>query len=299
MTDAYIYDAARTPRGKGRKDGALHEVTSLRLSAQVLDALKDRNGLEGHAVEDVIWGNATQVGEQGGCLARTAVLGSQLDQSIPGLSINRFCASGMEAVNLAANQVRAGAGEGYIAGGVEMMGRVPMSSDGAAVAVDPTVAMDSYFVPQGIAADIIATEYGFSRDDADAFAVESQKRAKAAWDAGRFDKSIIPVTDQNGLPILDRDEHMRPGTDMQSLGALKPSFKEQGEVMPGFDQVALMKYPHLEAIDHIHHAGNSSGIVDGAAGVLIGSKAFGEKWGLTPRARIKASAKIGTDPRSC
>ncbi|WP_084864105.1 acetyl-CoA C-acetyltransferase [Salibaculum halophilum] len=296
MTDAYIYDAARTPRGKGRKDGALHEVTSLRLSAQVLDALKDRNGLEGHAVEDVIWGNATQVGEQGGCLARTAVLGSQLDQSIPGLSINRFCASGMEAVNLAANQVRAGAGEGYIAGGVEMMGRVPMSSDGAAVAVDPTVAMDSYFVPQGIAADIIATEYGFSRDDADAFAVESQNRAKAAWDAGRFDRSILPVTDQNGLPILDRDEHMRPGTDMQSLGALKPSFKEQGEVMPGFDQVALMKYPHLEGINHIHHAGNSSGIVDGAAGVLIGSKAFGEKWGLTPRARIKASAKIGTDP---
>ncbi|MDR9428462.1 MAG: acetyl-CoA C-acetyltransferase [Salibaculum sp.] len=296
MTDAYIYDALRTPRGKGRKDGALHEVTSLRLSAQVLDALKTRNALEGHAVEDVIWGNATQVGEQGGCLARTAVLGSDLDQSIPGLSINRFCASGMEAVNLAANQVRAGAGEGYIAGGVEMMGRVPMSSDGAAVAVDPTVAMDSYFVPQGIAADIIATEYGFFRDDADAFAVESQNRAKAAWDAGRFDRSIIPVTDQNGLPILDRDEHMRPGTDMQSLGALKPSFKEQGEVMPGFDQVALMKYPHLEAINHIHHAGNSSGIVDGAAGVLIGSKAFGEKWGLTPRARIKASAKIGTDP---
>jgi acetyl-CoA C-acetyltransferase len=296
MTDAYIYDALRTPRGKGRKDGALHEVTSLRLSAQVLDALKTRNALEGHAVEDVIWGNATQVGEQGGCLARTAVLGSDLDQSIPGLSINRFCASGMEAVNLAANQVRAGAGEGYIAGGVEMMGRVPMSSDGAAVAVDPTVAMDSYFVPQGIAADIIATEYGFSRDDADAFAVESQNRAKAAWDAGRFDRSIIPVTDQNGLPILDRDEHMRPGTDMQSLGALKPSFKEQGEVIPGFDQVALMKYPHLEAINHIHHAGNSSGIVDGAAGVLIGSKAFGEKWGLTPRARIKASAKIGTDP---
>ncbi|HKL70683.1 acetyl-CoA C-acetyltransferase [Salibaculum sp.] len=296
MTDAYIYDAARTPRGKGRKDGALHEVTSLRLSAQVLDALKERNNLEGHAVEDVIWGNATQVGEQGGCLARTAVLGSRLDQSIPGLSINRFCASGMEAVNLAANQVRAGAGEGYIAGGVEMMGRVAMGSDGAAVAVDPTVAMDSYFVPQGIAADIIATEYGFSRDDADALAVESQKRAKAAWDAGRFDKSIIPVTDQNGLPILDRDEHMRPGTDMQSLGALRPSFKEQGEVMPGFDQVALMKYPHLEGINHIHHAGNSSGIVDGAAGVLIGSKEFGEKWGLTPRARIKASAKIGTDP---
>ncbi|NBD30437.1 MAG: acetyl-CoA C-acetyltransferase [Alphaproteobacteria bacterium] len=296
MTDAYIYDAVRTPRGKGRKDGALHEVTSMRLSTQVLNAMKARNNLDGHAVEDVIWGNVTQVGEQGGCLARTAVLASELDQSIPGLAINRFCASGMEAVNLAANQVRGGAGEGYIAGGVEMMGRVAMGSDGAAIAVDPSVAMDTYFVPQGISADIIATEYGFSRDDADALAVESQRRAAEAWEAGRFDRSIVPVVDQNGLTILDRDEHMRPGTDMQSLGALKPSFKEQGEVMPGFDQVALMKYPHLEAINHIHHAGNSSGIVDGAAGVLIGSKEFGEKWGIKPRARIKATAKIGTDP---
>jgi acetyl-CoA C-acetyltransferase len=296
MTDAYIYDAVRTPRGKGRKDGALHEVTSVRLSTQVLNAMKERNNLEGHAVEDVIWGNVTQVGEQGGCLARTAVLASDLDQSIPGLAINRFCASGMEAVNLAANQVRGGAGEGYIAGGVEMMGRVAMGSDGAAIAVDPSVAMDTYFVPQGISADIIATEYGFSRDEADALAVESQRRAAEAWEAGRFDKSIVPVTDQNGLTILDRDEYMRPGTDMQSLGALKPSFKEMGEVMPGFDQVALMKYPHLERINHIHHAGNSSGIVDGAAGVLIGSKEFGEKWGLKPRARIKATAKIGTDP---
>ncbi|PWG16235.1 acetyl-CoA C-acetyltransferase [Salibaculum griseiflavum] len=296
MTDAYIYDAVRTPRGKGRKDGALHEVTSVRLSTQVLNAMKERNNLEGHAVEDVIWGNVTQVGEQGGCLARTAVLASDLDQSIPGLAINRFCASGMEAVNLAANQVRGGAGEGYIAGGVEMMGRVAMGSDGAAIAVDPSVAMDTYFVPQGISADIIATEYGFSRDEADALAVESQRRAAEAWEAGRFDKSIVPVTDQNGLTILDRDEYMRPGTDMQSLGALKPSFKEMGEVMPGFDQVALMKYPHLERIKHIHHAGNSSGIVDGAAGVLIGSKEFGEKWGLKPRARIKATAKIGTDP---
>ncbi|MCT4554357.1 MAG: acetyl-CoA C-acetyltransferase [Pelagimonas sp.] len=296
MTEAYIYDAIRTPRGKGRKDGALHEVTSLRLSSGVLNAMKARNNLEGHAVEDVIWGNVTQVKEQGGCLARSAVLASDLDQSIPGLSINRFCASGMEAVNLAANQVRGGAGQAYIAGGVEMMSRVPMGSDGAAIAVDPSLAMDSYFVPQGISADIIATEYGFSRDDADSLAVESQRRAAAAWADNRFAKSIVPVLDQNGLTILDRDEYMRPGTDMQSLGALKASFKDMGEVMPGFDKIAKMKYPHLERINHIHHAGNSSGIVDGAAGVLIGSKEFGEAHGLKPRARIKATAKIGTDP---
>ncbi|WP_299649733.1 acetyl-CoA C-acetyltransferase [uncultured Jannaschia sp.] len=296
MTDAYIYDAVRTPRGKGRPDGSLHEVTAVHLSATVLDALKARAGFEGHAVEDVIWGNATQVMEQGGCLARTAVLASGLDERIPGLSINRFCASGMEAVNLAANQIRAGAGDGYIAGGVECMSRVPMGSDGAAIAVDPSVAMETYFVPQGISADIIATEYGISRDDADAFAVESQRRAAAAWEDGRFDRAMLTVRDVNGLPILARDEYMRPGTDMQSLGALNPAFQAIGEVMPGFDKVALMKYPHLERINHIHHAGNSSGIVDGAAGVLVGSEVFGKKWGLTPRARIRATAKIGTDP---
>ncbi|MCF2905323.1 acetyl-CoA C-acetyltransferase [Octadecabacter sp. CECT 8868] len=296
MTDAYIYDAIRTPRGKGRKDGSLHEVTSAKLSAGVLNALKERNNLEGHAVEDVIWGNVTQVKEAGGCLARTAVLASDLDQSIPGLAINRFCASGMEAVNLAANQVRGGAGEAYIAGGVEMMGRVPMGSDGAAIAVDPSIAMETYFVPQGISADIIATEYGFSRDDADQLAVASQQRADAAWKDNRFAKSIVPVKDQNGLTILDTDEYMRPQTDMQSLGALNAAFEAMGTTMPGFDKVALMKYPHLEAINHIHTAGNSSGIVDGAAGVLIGSKEYGEKMGLKPRARIRQTAKIGTDP---
>ncbi|MGC1260027.1 MAG: acetyl-CoA C-acetyltransferase [Jannaschia helgolandensis] len=294
--EAYIYDAIRTPRGKGRKDGSLHEVTAARLSAGVLNALKDRNGFEGHAVEDVIWGNATQVAEQGGCLARTAVLASDLDQRIPGLSINRFCASGMEAVNLAANQIRGGAGDGYIAGGVECMSRVPMGSDGAAIAVDPSIAMSTYFVPQGISADIIATEYGFTRDQADEFAVESQKRAAAAWKNDRFKKSIVTVRDVNGLPILDHDEYIREGTDMQSLGALNAAFQAMGEVMPGFDKIALMKYPHLERINHIHTAGNSSGIVDGAAGVLIGNKEFGEKWGLKPRARIRATAKIGTDP---
>ena len=296
MTDAYIYDAVRSPRGKGRKDGSLHEVTSVALSAKVLNAVKERNNLAGHAVEDVIWGNVTQVGEQGGCLARSAVLLSDLDEHIPGLAINRFCASGMEAVNIAANQVKGGAGMGYIAGGVEMMGRVPMGSDGAAIAVDPSLAWKTYFVPQGISADIIATEYGFSRDEADALAVESQKRAAKAWEEKRFAKSVVTIRDQNGLPILDHDEYMRPGTDMQTLGALKASFKDMGEVMPGFDKLALMKYPHLERIEHIHHAGNSSGIVDGAAAVLIGNKEFGDKWGLKPRARIRATAKIGTDP---
>ena len=296
MTEAYIYDAVRTPRGKGRKDGSLHEVSAARLSAVALNALRERNGLEGHAVEDVIWGNVTQVAEQGACLARTAVLASDLDESIPGLSINRFCASGLEAVNVAANQVRGGAGNGYIAGGVECMSRVPMGSDGGAIAVDPSIAIDNYFVPQGISADIIATKYGFTRDMADAMAVESQKRAKAAWDAGHFSRSVVPVNDVNGLPILAYDEFMRPETDMQSLGALNPSFKQMGEVMPGFDKIAILKYPELERINHIHHAGNSSGIVDGAAAVLIGNKELGEQLGLKPRARIRATAKIGTDP---
>ncbi|MBW0156740.1 acetyl-CoA C-acetyltransferase [Sedimentimonas flavescens] len=296
MTEAYIYDACRTPRGKGRPDGSLHEVTSVALSARLLNAVKERNGLEGHAVEDVIWGNVTQVGEQGGCLARSAVLLSNLDERIPGLSINRFCASGMEAVNLAANQVKGGAGQAYIAGGVEMMGRVAMGSDGAAIAVDPSLAMKTYFVPQGISADIIATEYGFTREQADALAVESQRRAAEAWAENRFAKSIVPVVDQNGVVILDHDEYMRPGTQVEDLAKLKASFKDMGEVMPGFDKVAMLKYPHLSHVNHIHHAGNSSGIVDGAAAVLIGNKEFGEAHGLKPRARIRATAKIGTDP---
>mgnify|MGYP001371177824 FL=1 len=296
MTEAYIYDSVRTPRGKGRADGSLHEVTAARLSADLLNALHHRNGLNGPVIEDVIWGTATQVMEQGGCLARTAVLASDLDERIPGLSINRFCASGMEAVNLAANQIQGGAGSAYIAGGVEMMSRVPMGSDGAAVAADPSIAMAHYFVPQGISADIIATEYGFTRAQADLLAVESQKRAERAIAEGRFDDTLVAVKDLNGLPILTHDEYPRAGTDMQSLGALKPAFKDMGETMPGFDKVALMKYPHLERINHIHHAGNSSGIVDGAAGILIGSKAFGAAHGLKPRAVIRATAKIGSDP---
>jgi acetyl-CoA C-acetyltransferase len=296
MTDAYIFDAVRTPRGKGRKDGSLHEVTSLALSAGVLNALRDRTNLDTSQVEDVIWGCVTAVGEQGGEIARSAVLYAGWDERVPGLHINRFCASGLEAVNLAANQVRGGAGDLYVAGGVEMMSRVPMGSDGFAIAVDPYLAMKTYFVPQGISADIIATQYGFSRDDVDAYAVESQKRAAMAWSEGRFAGSVVAVKDQNGIPILERDEHMRPETDMQALGALKPSFKEMGEVMPGFDAVAKLKYPHLERINHVHHAGNSSGIVDGAAAVLVGSKEAGARLGLKPRARIRASVKIGTDP---
>lgn len=296
MTEAFIYDAIRSPRGKGRPDGSLHEVSSVKLSAMMLQTLKSRNNLDTSLIEDVIWGNVTQIGEQGGCLARSSVLLSDYDQSVAGLSINRFCASGLEAVNLASNQIKAGAGNGYVAGGVEMMSRVKMGSDGAAIAIDPELAMKSYFVPQGIAADIIATEFDFSRKDVDNYAIESQKRAAVAWSENRFEKSVIPIVDSCGLPILDKDEHMRPNTTIEDLTTLKPSFKEMGEIMPGFDHVAKLKYPHLEMIKHVHHAGNSSGIVDGAAAILIGSKEFGVISGLKPRARIIAAEKIGTDP---
>ena len=296
MSEAYIYDAIRTPRGRGRPDGALHEVTALRLSALVLDGLRERNGLDGPVLEDVIWGNATQIGEQGGCLARSAVLASGLDETIPGLSINRFCASGLEAVMLGAAQVQGGLGQAYLAGGVEMMSRVPMGSDGAAIAVDPSLAIPRHFVPQGIAADLIATKHGITREAADAYAAESQARAARAWEEGRFERSILPVTDINGLPILARDEALRPDTDLEALAGLTPAFREMGAQMPGFDAVALMRYPELERIDHIHHAGNSSAIVDGAAGVLLGSKGFGEAMGLAPRARIRAMARVGSEP---
>ena len=296
MTDAYIYDAVRTPRGRGKADGGLHEVTSLALSAGVLGALAERTGLDPATVEDVIWGCVTPVGEQGGNIARAAVLAAGWDERVPGLHVNRFCASGLEAVNLAAAQVRAGVGDLYVAGGVAVMGRVPMASDGFPMAVDPAAAFPAHFVPQGIAADIIATEYGFSRTDVDAYAVESQARAARAISEGRLARSLVPVRDRNGVTILERDEHPRPGTDMQALGALAPSFKALGETMPGFDAVAILKYPHLERIEHVHHAGNSSGIVDGAAAVLVGSKEAGERLGLAPRARIRAMARVGTDP---
>ena len=293
--EAYIFDAIRSPRGKG-KNGSLNELTAVSLSAQVLSTLKERNNLDTAKIEDVIWGNVTQVGEQGGCLARSAVLAANYSESTPGLSINRFCASGLEAVNLASNQVKGQAGSAYIAGGVEMMSRVPMGSDGAAIAVDPNLALNTHFVPQGISADLMATKYGFSRDDVDAYAVESQRRAYLAWQENRFSKSVIPVKDQNGIEILSKDEIIRPETSMQSLGSLKPSFKDMGETMPGFDGVAIQKYPNLEKIEHIHHAGNSSGIVDGAAAVLIADQEFGKISSIKPRAKIVSTAKVGTDP---
>ncbi|MCY4151814.1 MAG: acetyl-CoA C-acetyltransferase [Aestuariivita sp.] len=296
MPDAFIYDAVRSPRGKGRKDGALHEISALRLSADILNALKKRNHLPEDGIEDIIWGCVTQIAEQGGCLARSAVLASEFNQSVPGLTINRFCASGMEAVNLAATQIQAGVGHAYIAGGVEMMSRVAMGSDGAAIVADPILAIGRNFVPQGIAADLLATKFGITRRDADSFAIESQKRAHTAWQDGRLQKSIISIIDQNGLPILDHDELIRPDTNLDTLSELEPSFRSIGENFPAFDQVALLKYPEFEKLSHIHHVGNSSGVVDGASAVLVGNAEFGDQLGLTPRARIKATARIGSEP---
>lgn len=294
--DAYIYDAVRSPRGKGRADGGLHATTAVDLSAQMLNAIVDRNDFDPKAIDDVIWGNVTQVMEQGACVGRASVLHSKLPESVPGLSINRFCGSGLEASNLAAHQVQAGQAEAFIAGGVEMMSRVAMGSDGAAMAADPRLAIDSYFIPQGISADLIATKYGFTRDEADALAVESQRRAARSWEEGRFAKSIVAVKDVNGRVICERDEHMRPGSTMEDMAKLNAAFEMMGTTMPGFDKVALLKYPELEKINHIHTAANSSGIVDGSAAILIGSKAFGEKHGLKPRARFRATARIGSEP---
>ncbi|OYX31172.1 MAG: acetyl-CoA acetyltransferase [Caulobacterales bacterium 32-69-10] len=294
MAEAYIYDAVRTPRGKGKKDGSLHEITALALATQVLEGVRDRNGLDTALVDDVILGCVMPVGEQGGDIARAAVLGANYDQVTSGVQVNRFCASGLEAVNMAAAKVISGEADMAIGGGVESMSRVPMGADGGAWAVDPNAAFQHYFVPQGISADLIATLYGFSRDDVDAYSVESQRRAARAWDEGRFEKSILPVKDQLGLPILARDEHMRPETSMQSLAALNPSFQTFGDL--GFDAVAIQRYPEVEAVNHVHHAGNSSGVVDGAAAVLVGSRAAGEAQGLKPRARIKGMATIGSEP---
>ena len=294
MAEAFIYDAVRTPRGRGKKDGSLHEITALSLSTQVLEALRDRNGLDTTIVDDVILGCVAPIGEQGADIARTAVLTAGYAETTSGVQINRFCASGLEAVNMAAAKVIAGEAQMVIGGGVECMSRVPMGSDGGAMGVDPSFTLPNYFVPQGISADLIATLHGFTRADVDAYAVESQKRAARAWAEGRFARSILPVKDQLGLTILDHDEHMRPGTTMQSLAALTPSFAMPGEM--GFDAVVMQRYPEVEKIDHVHHAGNSSGVVDGAAGVLVGSKAAGEALGLKPRARIVGGASIGSEP---
>ena len=295
MTEAYIYDAVRTPRGRGKKNGSLHEVPPVRLAAAAPRALRDRNGLDTAEVDDVILGVVEPTGDQGADIARIAVLYADYDVTVSGVQINRFCSSGLDAVNMAAGQVMSGQSDLSIGGGVESMSRVPMSSTGGAWAVDPEIAFKTYFIPQGISADLIATLYDYSRDDVDAYAVESQRRAAKAWDEGRFKDSVIAVEDQNGLTILDRDEHMRPDTTMQSLAALEPAFVKPGADF-GFDGVAVQRYPEVEKIKHVHHAGNSSGIVDGAAAVLVGTKEIGDKLGLKPRAKIRAFSSVGSEP---
>jgi acetyl-CoA C-acetyltransferase len=294
MTDCFIYDAVRTPRGRGKKDGSLHEVTALELATQTLQAIRDRNGLDTGELDDVILGCVDPVGEQGADIARAAVLKAGFAENVPGMQINRFCASGLDACNLAAGGIMAGQTQLAIGGGVEAMSRVPIGSSGGAWPEDPSIAIPAYFVPQGISADLIATLDGYSRDDVDAYAVESQKRAALAWSGGHFARAVIPVKDALGQTVLARDEHMRPETTMQSLGALKPAFAEMGAL--GFDSVAIQRYPQLESINHVHHAGNSSGIVDGAAAVLLGSREKGEALGLKPRAMVKAFASIGSEP---
>lgn len=294
MADAYIFDAVRTPRGKGKKDGSLHEITALSLASQVLEALRDRNNLDTSYVDDVVLGCVAPVGEQGSDIARTAVLTADYAESVAGVQINRFCASGLEAVNMAAAKVASGEANLAIGGGVESMSRVPMGSDGGAWPTDPSSAFKTYFAPQGVSADLIASLYGFSRDDVDAYAVESQKRAAASWADGRFKKSVIGVKDQLGVTILDHDETVRGSTTMQTLASLNASFQGMGDM--AFDAVVTQRYPQVEKVNHVHHAGNSSGIVDGAAGVLIGTKEMGEALGLKARARIKGAASIGSEP---
>jgi len=295
MPDAFIYDHVRTPRGRGKADGALHEVTALNLATQALAAVRERNKLDPALVDDVVLGCVDPVGEAGGDIARVAALTAGYGNGVPGVQINRFCASGLDAVNFAAAEIMSGQHDMTIGGGVESMSRVGIGAAGGAWPMDPAIALKSYFMPQGISADLIATKYGFSRDDVDTYAVESQKRAATAWSEGRFARSVVSVKDVNGLTILAKDEHMRPGTTMQSLAQLNPSFVQLGE-MGGFDAVAVQAHPELETINHVHHAGNSSGIVDGAAAVLIGSKQAGESAGLKPRMRIRAFANIGSEP---
>ena len=295
MTEVFIYDHVRTPRGRGKKDGSLHEVPSVRLAAKTLEALRDRNGIDTSTVDDIIMGCVDPVMDAGAVVPKAAAFEAGYSTKAPGMQISRFCASGLDAINFGAGKIMAGADDIVIAGGVESMSRVGMGMSGGSWYMDPSVNFPAYFMPQGVSADLIATKYGFTRDDVDAYAVESQKRAGAAWEAGYFKNSVIPVKDQNGLIILDRDEHMRPTTDMQSLASLNASFQMPGE-MGGFEAVAIQAHPEIERITYVHHAGNSSGIVDGAAAVLIGSKAGGQSMGIKPRARIKAFANIGSDP---
>lgn len=294
MPEAFIYDAIRTPRGKGKKDGRLHEVKPVNLLAGLLTELQRRNDLDTAAVDDVVMGVVSPVGEQGSVLPKVAALKAGWDWRCAGVQLNRFCASGLEAVNMAAMKVKSGWEDLVVAGGVESMSRVPIGSDGGAWAQDPETNSATLFVPQGIGADLIATLNGFSRADVDAFALESQKRAAAARAAGYFDRSVVPVKDKMGLTILDQDEFIKPGTTMEGLAGLKPAFEQLGAM--GFDAVALQRYPQVERIHHVHHAGNSSGIVDGAAALLIGSEAAGKTHGFTPRARIVSVALSGADP---
>jgi len=295
MTDVFIYDHVRSPRGKGKADGALAEITPVQLAAQMLQAVRDRNQLDSRLIEDVLLGCVVPVGEQGGNIARVAALVAGFDHSVPGMQINRYCGSGLEAVNFAAAKVASGQVDMAIGGGVESMSRVPMGSDGGAMALDPQVAFKMVFTMQGVSADLLATLHGFTRDQCDAYAVESQRRAAQAWANGWFDRSVVPVKDVLGLPVLAKDEAIRPETTVESLAALKPSFQEMG-TQYGFDGVALLKYPQLEAIAHMHHAGNSSGIVDGAAAVLVGNAEAGARAGLRPRARIRSVATVGSEP---
>ena len=294
MAEAYIYDAVRTPRGKGKSNGSLHEITALQLATQVLEAIRDRNDLDTSKVDDVILGCVSPVGEQGSDIARTAVMNAGYAETTGGVQVDRFCASGLEACNIAAAKVMTGEADMAIGGGVEAMSRVPMGSSGGAWATNPEIAMKSYFVPQGVSADVIATKYGFSRDDVDAYSVESQKRAAKAWSEGRFKNSVVPVKDQIGLTILDHDETVRADATMQSLGSLSPSFQMMGDM--GFDAVIKQRYPEVEKVNHVHTPGNSSGIVDGASGILIGTKEMGEQLGLKARAKIKGFASIGSEP---
>jgi len=294
MTEAYIYDGVRTPRGKGKKDGSLHQVTPVHLLGNLLQALQQRNALDTALVDDVVLGCVTPVGEQGADIARTAVLYAGWDESVPGVTQSRFCASGLESINLAAMKVMSGQEQLVVAGGVESMSRWTMGSDGGAWFMDPRVNQMTGFAPQGIGADLIATLEGFSRTDVDNFALQSQKKAARARDEGRFSKSLVPVKDLNGMVVLDHDEYIRADTTMETLGGLKPAFEQMGQM--GFDATALRKYTTIEKINHVHHAGNSSGIVDGAALTLIGSRTMGDKLGIKPRARIVATAVTGSEP---
>ena len=294
MTEAYIFDAVRTPRGKGKKDGSLYEVKPISLVVGLMHALEARNNLDTSLVEDVILGCVTPIADQGGDIAKAAAQAAGWSENVSGVQINRFCASGLEAVNLAAQKVRSGWEDLIVAGGVESMSRIAMGSDGGPWALDPETNLKSGFIPQGIGADLIATLDGYSRTDVDNFAANSQAKAAAAQAAGKFDKSIIAVKDIAGVTILDKDEFIRAGTTAEKLAGLAPSFEMMGSM--GFDAVALQKYPEAEKINHVHHAGNSSGIVDGAALVLIGSEAAGKKMNLKPRAKIIATALVGTDP---